>query len=50
MGGAIGTVRVRPVRACTAGRIASLLLNDNAPGWPMPHSRRIKAYAGQPPA
>jgi pimeloyl-ACP methyl ester carboxylesterase len=51
MGGAIGTV-------CTSGlfepglraRIATLVLNDNAPELARPALARIKAYAGQPPA
>ncbi|RYF80595.1 MAG: alpha/beta fold hydrolase [Comamonadaceae bacterium] len=51
MGGAIGTV-------CASGlavpgmkaRIASLVLNDNAPELAAPALERIKAYAGQPPA
>jgi len=51
MGGAIGTV-------CASGlfaprmkqRIASLVLNDNAPQLAAPALARIRAYAGQPPA
>jgi pimeloyl-ACP methyl ester carboxylesterase len=51
MGGAIGTV-------CAGGqvvprmqaRIASLVLNDNAPELAAPALARIKAYAGQPPS
>lgn len=51
MGGAIGTV-------CASGlfeptlrdRIATLVLNDNAPELAAPALERIKAYAGQPPA
>jgi pimeloyl-ACP methyl ester carboxylesterase len=51
MGGAIGTV-------CASGlfeprmkaRIASLVLNDNAPELAQPAIERIRAYAGQPPA
>ena len=51
MGGAIGTV-------CASGllepalkeRIASLLLNDNAPQLADAAIERIKSYAGQPPA
>jgi len=51
MGGAIGTV-------CASGlfaprmkaRIASLVLNDNAPELAATALERIKAYAGQPPA
>lgn len=51
MGGAIGTV-------CASGlfqpqlkeRIASLVLNDNAPELARPALERIRAYAGNPPA
>jgi pimeloyl-ACP methyl ester carboxylesterase len=51
MGGAIGTV-------CASGlieprmkaRIASLVLNDNAPELAQAAIERIRAYAGQPPA
>ena len=51
MGGAIGTV-------CASGliaprmkaRIASLVLNDNAPQLAQAAIERIRAYAGQPPA
>jgi pimeloyl-ACP methyl ester carboxylesterase len=51
MGGAIGTV-------CASGlfeprmkaRIASLVLNDNAPELAQPAIERIRAYAGNPPA
>ena len=51
MGGAIGAV-------CAAGlfqprlkdRIASLVLNDNAPRLAAPALERIRAYAGSPPA
>jgi len=51
MGGAIGTV-------CASGlahprmkaRIASLVLNDNAPELAAPAIERIRAYAGHPPA
>ncbi|MBI5277272.1 MAG: alpha/beta hydrolase [Burkholderiales bacterium] len=51
MGGALGTV-------CASGlfqpqmkpRIASLLLNDNAPQLAAPALQRIRAYAGNPPA
>ncbi len=51
MGGAIGTV-------CASGlfepsmkrRIASLVLNDNAPQLAEPALERIRAYAGNPPA
>lgn len=50
MGGAIGTV-------CASGlfeprmkaRIASLVLNDNAPELAQPAIERIRAYAGEPP-
>ncbi|WP_406625120.1 alpha/beta fold hydrolase [Acidovorax sp. SDU_ACID1] len=51
MGGAIGTVcaagRAEPR---LAGRIRSLLLNDNAPRLADAALARIRAYAGQPPA
>jgi pimeloyl-ACP methyl ester carboxylesterase len=51
MGGAIGTVcaagRTEPR---LAGRIRSLVLNDNAPRLAQPAVERIKAYAGSPPA
>ena len=51
MGGAIGTVcaagRAEPR---LAGRIRSLLLNDNAPRLADSALERIRAYAGQPPA
>ncbi len=51
MGGAIGTVcaagRAEPR---LAGRIRSLVLNDNAPRLAQPALERIKAYAGNPPA
>ncbi len=51
MGGAIGTVcaagRAEPR---LAGRIRSLLLNDNAPRLADAALERIRAYAGQPPA
>jgi pimeloyl-ACP methyl ester carboxylesterase len=51
MGGAIGTV-------CAAGqfepalksRIRSLVLNDNAPELAAPAIKRIRTYAGNPPA
>ncbi|HVZ43476.1 MAG TPA: alpha/beta hydrolase [Ramlibacter sp.] len=51
MGGALGTV-------CAAGlfqpqlksRIASLVVNDNAPRLAQPAVDRIRAYAGNPPA
>jgi len=51
MGGSIGTVcaagRVEPR---LAGRIRSLILNDNAPQLANAAIERIRAYAGQPPA
>jgi len=51
MGGAIGTVcaagRAEPR---LAGRIRSLLLNDNAPRLAGDALARIRAYAGNPPA
>jgi len=51
MGGSIGTVcaagRVEPR---LAGRIRSLILNDNAPQLADAAIERIRAYAGQPPA
>ena len=47
MGGAIGTVcAAGPL----AGRVRSLLLNDNAPRLAQPAIERIRAYAGNPPA
>ncbi|AYM95959.1 pimeloyl-ACP methyl ester carboxylesterase [Acidovorax sp. 62] len=51
MGGAIGTVCAAGVfEPSLRGRIASLLLNDNAPRLADAALERIKAYAGQPPA
>ena len=51
MGGAIGTVCASGLfQPQLKGRIASLLLNDNAPCLSDVALERIKAYAGQPPA
>ena len=51
MGGAIGTVAAAGLaEPRLAGRIRSLLLNDNAPELAEAALTRIKAYAGQPPA
>lgn len=51
MGGAIGTVCASGlVDARMKTRIASLVLNDNAPELAQPAIERIRAYAGQPPA
>ncbi|MBY0412247.1 MAG: alpha/beta hydrolase [Burkholderiaceae bacterium] len=51
MGGAIGTVCASGLfEPSLKGRIASLLLNDNAPELAAAALARIKAYAGQPPA
>jgi pimeloyl-ACP methyl ester carboxylesterase len=51
MGGAIGTVCAGGlVEPQMKGRIASLVLNDNAPELAAPALERIKAYAGHPPA
>ncbi len=51
MGGAIGTVCASGLfEPALRGRIASLLLNDNAPRLADAALQRIKAYAGQPPA
>lgn len=51
MGGAIGTVCAGGIfEPALAGRIVSLLLNDNAPELAQPALDRIKAYAGAPPA
>jgi pimeloyl-ACP methyl ester carboxylesterase len=47
MGGAIGTVCAG---GALAGRIQSLVLNDNAPRLAAAAVERIKAYAGNPPA
>lgn len=50
MGGAIGTVCASGLfEPALRGRIASLLLNDNAPQLADAALQRIKAYAGQPP-
>jgi len=51
MGGAIGTVAAAGLaEPRLAGRVASLVLNDNAPELAAPALERIKAYAGSPPA
>ncbi len=51
MGAAIGTVCASGLFAPDMkGRIASLVLNDNAPELAAPALERIKAYAGTPPA
>jgi pimeloyl-ACP methyl ester carboxylesterase len=51
MGGAIGTVCAAGLfQPQLAGRIQSLLLNDNAPQLADAALARIRAYAGQPPA
>ena len=51
MGGAIGTVCAAGLaQPQLAGRIRSLLLNDNAPQLAEAALARIRAYAGQPPA
>ncbi|WP_313311933.1 alpha/beta hydrolase [Pulveribacter sp.] len=51
MGGAIGTVCAAGLQESTlAGRIRSLLLNDNAPRLAEAALQRIRAYAGQPPS
>lgn len=51
MGGAIGMVCASGLfQPQLKGRIASLLLNDNAPQLAQPAIDRIKAYAGNPPA
>src|SRR6478609_9136860 len=47
MGGAIGTVCAG---GALAGRIQSLVLNDNAPRLAAAAVERIRAYAGNPPA
>jgi len=50
MGGAIGTVCAAGLlEPAMAGRIRSLLLNDNAPRLADAALARIRAYAGQPP-
>jgi pimeloyl-ACP methyl ester carboxylesterase len=51
MGGAIGTLCAGGLaQPSLRGRIASLVLNDNAPSLAQPALERIKAYAGTPPA
>jgi pimeloyl-ACP methyl ester carboxylesterase len=51
MGGAIGTVCAAGIfQPALAGRIASLVLNDNAPHLAPAAIARIRDYAGQPPA
>jgi pimeloyl-ACP methyl ester carboxylesterase len=51
MGGAIGTVCASGLfQPQLAGRIRSLVLNDNAPRLSQAALERIKAYAGSPPA
>ncbi len=51
MGGAIGTLCAGGLaQPRLRGRIASLVLNDNAPSLAQPALERIKAYAGTPPA
>ena len=50
MGGAIGTVCAAACRAALQGRIASLVLNDNAPQLADAAIERIRGYAGNPPA
>ena len=51
MGGAIGTLCAGgQAQPKLRGRIASLVLNDNAPSLAQPALERIKAYAGTPPA
>ncbi|WP_313084150.1 alpha/beta hydrolase [Pulveribacter sp.] len=51
MGGAIGTVCAAGLQeSALAGRIRSLLLNDNAPRLADAALQRIRAYAGQPPS
>jgi pimeloyl-ACP methyl ester carboxylesterase len=51
MGGAIGTVCAAGIaQPQLAGRIKSLVLNDNAPQLAAPALARIRAYAGEPPA
>ena len=50
MGGAIGTVCASGLwEPSMQGRIATLVLNDNAPQLAEAALARIKAYAGQPP-
>jgi pimeloyl-ACP methyl ester carboxylesterase len=51
MGGAIGTVCAAGIaQPQLAGRIKSLVLNDNAPQLAEAAVARIRAYAGNPPA
>ena len=51
MGAAIGTVCAAGLfEPILAGKVRSLLLNDNAPELAAPALERIKAYAGSPPA
>ena len=51
MGGAIGTVCAAGLlEPSMAGRIRSLVLNDNAPELAEPALARIRAYAGDPPS
>lgn len=51
MGGAIGTVCAAGIhQPRLKGRIASLVLNDNAPRLAEPALERIRNYAGTPPA
>lgn len=51
MGGAIGTLCAGALaEPSLAGRILSLVLNDNAPELAQAAIERIRAYAGQPPA
>ncbi len=51
MGGAIGTLCAGGLaQPGLRGRIASVVLNDNAPSLAQPALERIKAYAGTPPA
>jgi pimeloyl-ACP methyl ester carboxylesterase len=51
MGGAIGTVCAAGIfQPRMAGRIRSLVLNDNAPKLAQPALDRIRKYAGNPPA
>jgi pimeloyl-ACP methyl ester carboxylesterase len=51
MGGAIGTLCAGALsEPSLAGRILSLVLNDNAPELAQAAIERIRVYAGQPPA
>lgn len=51
MGGAIGMVCAAGIfQPRLAGRIQSLVLNDNAPRLAAPALERIRSYAGSPPA